>query len=671
MKLSIRYKVPLFFSITIIATAIISVFIIAYMSNYRMIGTHKNLVRKFAYENASEVLSKNKNQLEYKMMLLGKESNHLKAFFLIDNKKELVAKYDPGSIVDPSSYFLFCDKDCEKDLDFIKEGSQHVTIMRLEISGMLIGVLGGVFDKPSFWGLLTEIEDSVKLSLLVFFLVSFVLVIFISELLSKQIVNPIMEISRFINENSHLSPDLMKNIKIKKKKCWLYKKCNNQECESYKDDNNNCWDRYFENQKNNGSNPMLAPCFECSVFLRKEDDEIDRLKIFLNQLISKMRAQYKQGKQYSQSLEEKVNRRTAELREITDDLIAANLKTQMIIENVAEGIVVVDKNNYVIQFNQEAKRDFLIKDDKNIFGSNMEDVWEDKVAVKEIAAIVARTFALHKGLDIELIYEVADKKKHFVVRTTIVTNEHLDETFVILLIRNNTNEKIVENFKNDFFHMISHDLKNPLSSVIGFIDLLLHGSNKDKLHEKQKKYLEFANKSAGDLKKMLDDLSTIIKMQQRKIELDKETFVLNDLFVEVQQSFYPLFVQNETDFKFKVTPNDLTIVADYQRIKQVLSNLIGNAVKSGENVVVKMEAVKLASDTIIVVEDNGEGIPADKIPLLFERFAQLYTYQEADAGLGLGLSIVKNIINLHNGTISVDSQINKGTKFTITLPNNG
>ncbi|GEM_PF-3799338 len=671
MKLSIKYKVTLFFLATIIFTVVVSVFIIASFSTTRAALVHDDLIRKFAYENSSEIIAHNSTILDYKMMILGKKSSHVSAMFLIDNKKEVVAKYDPNKIVLDLVKTVIADENIGRDFFYIQSGSRYVVVMRLDMNGMLIGILCGVFDKSSFLENITGIDDNIKFYLIFSLLFGVVFVFLISILLSKQIVDPVMEISQFINENNHLSPELMKNIKIKKRKCWVDKKCKNNECEKYKDATANCWDRFLENQKGADNNPMLAPCFDCKVFLGREEDEIDRLKIFLNHLISKMRYHYKQSKQYSQSLEDKVNRRTAELREITDDLIVANLKTQMIIENVAEGIVVVDKNNIVIQFNQEAKNSLFVKSDIHILGSRLEDVWEDKEASKEIIGIAKKTFSLQKGLESELLYSTDNHHKHFVVRTTIVNNEHLGETFVILLIRDNTNAKIVENFKNDFFHMISHDLRNPLSSVIGFLDLLLNGSSKSKLQDKQKKYLEFASKSASDLKKMLDDLSIIIKMQQRKIDLSVEIFFVNDLFIEVQQSFYPLFLQNDIDFKFKVTPNDLTLMADYQRIKQVLSNLIGNAIKSGENISIKLEAVSLSSNLLMVIEDTGKGIPEEKIPLLFERFTQLHTYHDSDTGLGLGLSIVKNIINLHNGHISVDSQVNKGTKFTITLPNNG
>lgn len=666
MKLSIKHKVPLFFAGTIVITAIISVAIIVVTGNVNFFSIHRNLVKKFAYDNSYEILSRNQDILSYKMMLLGKEHFHLRAFFLMDNKKEIVAKYDPNNILDSERFTILREKIYSTGVeDFIQEKNQYFSLMKLETNGMLIGVLGGVFDNPSISEMLFGLNRDVKVSLFIFVLVGLLLVIMISEFLSRQIINPIMEISQFINENNHLSPEFMKTIKIKNQKCWTYKKCNKNDCSSFKNTDINCWDSHLVRE-----NPMLSPCFNCKIFLSREDDEIDRLKIFLNHLISNMRFHYKQSKQYSQSLEDKVNKRTSELREITDDLISANLKTQMIIENVAEWVVVVDKNNHIIQFNQETKDDFFIKSDINIFGSKLEDVWQDKKVGTEVTGIVEKTLSIQQSLETELLYEKEGHKKYFIVKTKIVANEHLGETFVILLIRDNTNAKIVDNFKNDFFHMISHDLKNPLSSVIGFIDLLLNGSEQNKLRDKQRQYLEFASKSANDLKKMLDDLSVIIKMQQRKIELNKENFALNDLFIELQQSFYPLFIRKSTHFKFKVTPNDLNIYADYQRIKQVLSNLIGNAIKSGNKVSIKMEAVQVSTNIIIVVEDNGVGIPEEKIPLLFERFSQLYTYQEADTSLGLGLSIVKNIITLHNGHIHVDSQVDKGTKFTITLPKN-
>jgi len=242
---------------------------------------------------------------------------------------------------------------------------------------------------------------------------------------------------------------------------------------------------------------------------------------------------------------------------------------------------------------------------------------------------------------------------------------------VILLLCDFTDQKIVDNFKNDFFHMISHDLKNPLASVMGFLDLLHNGAEHEALSDKQKQYIEVATRSSSDLKMMLDDLSKIIKLQSDSLQLDKREFVLNDLFEELAQSFYPVFLSKNAEFVSRVSPRRLKVNGDYVRLKQALSNLIGNAIKTGENIKISLDAVKVGSNIVIAIEDNGVGISEDKLPLIFERFKQLYTYQTNDAGMGLGLTIVKTIINLHNGHIAVESQVNKGTKFIITLPHHG
>ena len=167
---------------------------------------------------------------------------------------------------------------------------------------------------------------------------------------------------------------------------------------------------------------------------------------------------------------------------------------------------------------------------------------------------------------------------------------------------------------------------------------------------------------------MIKDLSDLVKLETAKITLKKFSFPVQDFFFDLEDTFYPKLVARNIKLNIKTEPEMMMITADYFRLKQVFSNLISNAIKMGVSIDINLSAFENDQQSILIVEDTGMGIPPDKLPFIFEKFTRLYTYTDKSEGLGLGLSIVKSLINLHNGTITVESELDKGTKFTIILP---
>lgn len=231
------------------------------------------------------------------------------------------------------------------------------------------------------------------------------------------------------------------------------------------------------------------------------------------------------------------------------------------------------------------------------------------------------------------------------------------------------NLKVREEYRREFMGNVSHELKTPLFTVQGYIETLLGGAMKDK--ELRKKYLERAQKGVERLVYIVEDLDLISKLEMGDLNLDYGVFNVVDL---IQNVFDMLEMQADRkniilmfDRKY---PKPILVHADPEKIQQVLSNLIMNSIKYGkENGTTEVTIEDLVKNKIIVrIRDNGEGIEKQHIPRLFERFYRVdKSGARSEGGSGLGLSIVKHIIEGHNEKIYVESEFGKGSEFSFTL----
>lgn len=229
--------------------------------------------------------------------------------------------------------------------------------------------------------------------------------------------------------------------------------------------------------------------------------------------------------------------------------------------------------------------------------------------------------------------------------------------------------KLQEEYRRDYIGNVSHELKTPLFTVQGYLSILLDGGIKDK--SIRKKYLERAEKGVERLIYIVRDLDMITKLETGSLNLDYSVFDI----VEVVQNVFDLLEMNASKkniilmFDMKYV-NPVLVKADKDKIQQVLTNLITNAIKYGkEDGTTEISIEEITHKKIIIrVVDNGEGIAKQHISRLFERF---YRVDKSGArkvgGSGLGLAIVKHIIEAHDEKIFVKSEVGKGSEFAFTL----
>jgi len=226
-----------------------------------------------------------------------------------------------------------------------------------------------------------------------------------------------------------------------------------------------------------------------------------------------------------------------------------------------------------------------------------------------------------------------------------------------------------EEYRREFLGNVSHELKTPLFTVQGYLSTLLDGAMNDK--NVRKKYLERAEKGVERLIYIVEDLDMISKLEMGDVNLELSKFNI----VELIQNVFDL-LEMKADKKNIILMFDrkynkpITVFADQEKIQQVLTNLVMNSIKYGkENGTTEVTIEDLVNDKIIVrFRDNGEGIEKQYIPRLFERFFRVdKSGARSEGGSGLGLSIVKHIIEAHGEKIYVESEFGKGSEFSFTL----
>ncbi|MFN4762331.1 sensor histidine kinase [Gillisia sp. Q332] len=229
--------------------------------------------------------------------------------------------------------------------------------------------------------------------------------------------------------------------------------------------------------------------------------------------------------------------------------------------------------------------------------------------------------------------------------------------------------KIRETYRKEFMGNVSHELKTPLFTVQGYILTLLDGAMKDKAV--RKKYLQRAGKGVERLIYIVKDLDMITKLETGDLHLHFENFNI----VEMVQNAFDLLEMKAAKKNITLTfdipyKEPVWVYADKERIQQVLSNLIVNSIKYGKKGgTTEISIENLIKNKVIVrVTDNGEGIEMANIPRLFERFYRVdKSGSRKEGGSGLGLSIVKHIIEAHNEKIYVESDFGVGSEFSFTL----
>lgn len=232
-----------------------------------------------------------------------------------------------------------------------------------------------------------------------------------------------------------------------------------------------------------------------------------------------------------------------------------------------------------------------------------------------------------------------------------------------------------ENNRKALIANISHDLKTPITSIQAYTEMLI--DRKELSNETAKKYYTIIYNNTDYLNKLIDDLFLFSKLDVQKLELNLENIKLKAFMEDLMEEFKLELEDKHIEFYYEdCLQKDCYIKLDGKRIYQIIRNIIGNAVKYGDNpnLIIKVKLYSEENSAIIEIANNGPAIPEDKLPYIFERFYRVDCARTKNLmSTGLGLAIAKELVEAHNGRISVSSNEEQGTCFKIMLPinNNG
>ncbi len=228
------------------------------------------------------------------------------------------------------------------------------------------------------------------------------------------------------------------------------------------------------------------------------------------------------------------------------------------------------------------------------------------------------------------------------------------------------NLKKLEQVRTEFLGNVSHELRTPIFAIQGFIETLLNGAIDDK--KVNRLFLEKAATHTANLNNLLNDLIDISMIESGQMKMSFRYFTANDFIQEIKEELTPYAEEKGLEIKCDYIKPTLKLYGDRNRIKQVLVNLLQNAIKYTDNGYVQIIIEEEGKNAKITVKDTGIGISENDLSRIFERFYRVdKARSRAVGGTGLGLAIVKHILEAHNSKIEVKSQINVGSEFSFKL----
>jgi two-component system sensor histidine kinase VicK len=340
-------------------------------------------------------------------------------------------------------------------------------------------------------------------------------------------------------------------------------------------------------------------------------------------------------------------------------------ETEAIIRSIAEGLVVLDSKGRVIMINPAAE--------KLLGVSSMDKIGKPILqGLKgEHLVTLAKTIDTEKDREIELISQQDETRKVLRASSAVIENEHGKTIGMVSILSDVTKQRELDELKSNFLTNVTHELRTPLMAVQKSIALILSKAT-GPVSETQEQFLSIAERNLKRLTILINDLLDLARIEAKKMELKREYSSIEKVINESVEFLSTWAKAKSIEIEKNIQKDMPEINIDQAKIHQILNNLIGNAIKfTPNNGLIKVEASfkEDKKETWISVADNGVGIAKEDIPKVFDKFYQGGERVSTDiSGTGVGLSIAQKLVELHGGRIWVESEKDKGTKFTFTLP---
>lgn len=339
---------------------------------------------------------------------------------------------------------------------------------------------------------------------------------------------------------------------------------------------------------------------------------------------------------------------------------------QSVLDNMTGGIVMIDDKDNIAMVNPSAEKMLGIRSSQ-LLGKSYLDMKQHYELTKILKAGVTLREPIHEE---RTLYNPDEKMVHLDGVPMIAQGGPYKG--MLFLFQDVTAIRRLENMRSEFVANVSHELKTPVAAVKGFSETLLAGGVKDE--KTARSFLQIIYDESERLNRLIGDILELSKIESKRVPLSFSPVHLSSFFVSMLETMEAVAEKKRISLQAEV-PEELYIEADEDKLRQIFMNLLSNAINYSQDggrvkVVVDYHELSEEEETVsFTVTDTGMGIPKKDLPRIFERFYRVdKARSRISGGTGLGLSIVKHLVELHHGSLSVESELNIGSSFKVELP---
>jgi len=368
--------------------------------------------------------------------------------------------------------------------------------------------------------------------------------------------------------------------------------------------------------------------------------------------------------EYRSDLERRVVERTEDLKQALLETEEARDRIDGILKSVADGLIVTDVYNRVLLMNRAAE-DMLNVRLTEVIARPIDFAIMDETLRDRLKITLNKK---QSGYEFDFILPGYDKDLAPIMRagTSVIYDKDGNETGIVTIMHDVTHERMMDRMKTEFVSTSAHELRTPLTSIQGFSELLI--TREDLTDEERQRFLRYINEQAVKLGQIINDLLDVSRMELGKgFQIRKERTRALQLIEEIEP--YVRGVKTKHVFEISKQSEDSFVMVDRGKMDQVMKNIISNAVKySPDGGVIRISGKAREKEFILRIEDQGMGMLPEQVQKIFEKFYRGDAAFSSIEGTGLGMSIVKHIVDSHGGRVWVESERGKGTQVSVALP---
>ncbi len=358
-----------------------------------------------------------------------------------------------------------------------------------------------------------------------------------------------------------------------------------------------------------------------------------------------------------------INQMNLSLKATMNRLLKAQDELESILNNLSNGVVLLDSRGQVRAINQAACRLFQVEEKASI-GMHHLQVLKSSVLDEGWGKLQQTKEVQHLSLE-----WIGEKRRYLeVVMIPVLDADKLSST--VISMYDITQIKLAETIRTEFVSNASHELKTPLTAIKGFTETLLDGDLQDQ--EMLRRFLGIIDKETTRLVRLAEDLLSLARLEKKTLRIDREPMSLKEAVDNIKEQFNSLLEENHLMLHV-IWDNEIPLVmADGVWMNQVLVNLLENAIKysgEGKNITIRGYHQEKENQVCIQIIDEGIGIPDADKERVFERFYRVNKNRSRDSGgTGLGLSIVRHVVEAHQGSLGIRDHVPRGTEIWFCIP---